>query len=68
MTKKKQKGRFNYAVGHYWDDQKGAIGCYTLFSEVHYGTLEEAVSFLKYVKKKSPEHDWKVFTMAEVPV
>lgn len=61
------KKRFAYAVGHYWDKDKDSVGCYTYHSEVHSGTMEEAENFLKYVKEQSPDEDWKIFMLVEVP-
>lgn len=59
--------KFPYAIGHYWDKEKDSVGCYAYHSEVHSGTMEEAESFLKYVKEQSPDHDWKIFMLVEVP-
>jgi hypothetical protein len=61
------KKRFAYAVGHYWDKDKDSVGCYAYGSEVHSGTMEEAENFLKYVKEESPDEDWKIFMLVEVP-
>ena len=61
------KKRFAYAVGHYWDKEKDSVGCYTYHNEVHSGTMEEAENFLKYVKEESPDRDWKIFMLVEVP-
>lgn len=60
--------RFTYAVGHYWDKSKESVGCYAYGNEVHSGTMEEANNFLSYVKKESPDKDWKIFMLVEVPV
>ena len=74
MSKKKQAKQFNYAVGFYWEGDLGSIGCYASGSEVHYGTLEEAQNFLKYVQGKSKAEpkdkrkDYKIFQLVEVPV
>lgn len=67
MRKKKEGLKFNFVVGHYWEKDK-QIGCYTYFSTNHYGTMEDANDYLEYVKGKSPEHDWKIFMLNEVPV
>jgi hypothetical protein len=61
------KKKFAYAVGHYWDKDKESVGCYAYHTETHSGTMEEAESFLKYVKEQSPEKDWKIFMLVEVP-
>lgn len=58
--------KFNYAIGHYWNDESGSIGCYSYFGEVHYGTMEDAENMLDYVQGKSPEHDWKIFKVIGV--
>ena len=74
MTKKKQAKKFNYAVGFYWEGDSGSVGCYAYHSEVHYGTMEDAKNFLKYVQgqgakeKKADRKDYKIFQLVEVPV
>ena len=66
--KKPPKKKFAYAVGHYWDHKvKDSVGCYAYHSEVHSGTMEDAENFLKYVKEQSPDEDWKIFMLVEVP-
>ena len=62
------KKKFSYAVGHYWDNAKDSVGCYTYHNEVHSGTMEEANNFLRYVKEQSPDRGWKIFMLVEVPV
>jgi len=59
---KQQKA--NYVVAHRWEDSE-AIGCYAYFSEVHFGTVDEARQFKNYVKSKRPERDWKIFQVVE---
>jgi protein subunit release factor A len=60
--------RFSYAIGHYWNTkEKDSIGTYAYHTEVHSGTMEEAENFLKYVKEQSPDNDWKIFMLVEVP-
>ena len=62
------KKKFTYAIGHYWDPKdKTSVGCYAYHTETHSGTLDEANGMLKYVKEQSPERDWKVFMLVEVP-
>ena len=74
MAKKKQSKQFNYAVGHYWEGESGSVGVYNYFGEVHYGTMEEANNFLKYVQGQDKKHpkadrrDWRIFQLIEVPV
>jgi hypothetical protein len=72
MTKKKQAKQFNYAVGHYWEGESGSVGCYAYYSEVHYGTMEDAQNFLTYVqnqkKTKAEKAKYKIFQLVEVPV
>jgi hypothetical protein len=60
--------KLNYAIGHYWDDETGAVGCYNYFGEVHYGTIEEAQVMLEYVQEKSPDHNWKIFQLIKMHV
>lgn len=73
MAKTKLK-KFNYAVGHYWEDETGSVGVYNYFGEVHHGTIEEAKNLLLYVQdkdKKNPKSErsnWKIFQLVEVPV
>lgn len=61
------KKKFTYAIGHYWDKDKESVGCYAYHTETHSGTMEEAESFLKYVKEQSQDKDWKIFMLVEVP-
>ena len=72
MPKKKQTKQFNYAVGFYWEGESGSVGCYAYHSEVHYGTMEDAQNFLKYVqdqkKTKAEKAKYKIFQLVEVPV
>jgi len=71
MPKKKQAKKFNYAVGHYWEGESGAVGCYAYHSEVHYGTMVDAQNFLAYVqsqkKTKAEKAKYKIFQLVEVP-
>lgn len=70
----KQAIKFNYAVGHYWEGESGSVGVYNYFGEVHFGTMEEAQSTLKYVQGKDKQQakadrrDWRIFQLIEVPV
>ena len=58
--------KLNYVIGHYWDDTN-SIGAYMIHSsEVHYGTLKEAENALNYVKKQSPDEDWRIFQLMQV--
>lgn len=61
----KPNTKFAYAVGHYWPT--GGVGVYTFGSSTFYGTMKEAEEFLEYVKAKSPDRDWKIFMLVEVP-
>lgn len=58
---------FNYCVGSYWSGKSGSVGTYAFGKEVFFGTLKEAKKFLKYVKSQSPDKDWKIFQLVEVP-
>lgn len=61
------KVKINYVVAHYWDDEPSRLGAYMIHnSEVQFGTIEDAKTFLKYVRKKSPEHKWKIFQLVSV--
>lgn len=58
--------KLNYVIGHYWNDTN-RVSTYMLHSsEVHYTTLEEAKNALEYVKKKSPDNDWRIFQLMQV--
>jgi len=59
--------QINYVVAHYWDDEPSRLGAYMIHnSEVQFGTIEDAKTFLKYVRKASPEHKWKIFQLITV--
>jgi hypothetical protein len=60
--------KLNYAIGHYWQEEAGSVGCYNYFGEVHYGTIEEANDMLEYVKTKSSDHDWKIFQLVKMSI
>jgi hypothetical protein len=64
---KETKIKFNYVIGHYWEDSLGSVGTYNYFGEVHFGTMEEASDMLEYVKNKSPDRKWKIFQLVSVP-
>jgi hypothetical protein len=72
--------KFNYCVASYWREdiapehaewavkQYGdSIGVYAYGSEHFYGTLKEAKKFKKHVEKKSPDKNWHIFQIVEVP-
>lgn len=61
------KKQFTYAVGHYWERGGASIGTYSYGNDVFTGTMEDANNFLQYVKKESPDRDWKIFMLVEVP-
>lgn len=61
------KKKFSYTVGYYWTKDKDSIDCYTYGNEVHSGTIEDANNFLNYVKEQSPDEDWKIFMLVELP-
>jgi hypothetical protein len=73
MSRQRLERKFNYAVGHYWEGESGSVGVYNYFGEVHYGTMEEATSTLKYVQGKDKQQpnadrkDWRIFQLIEVP-
>jgi hypothetical protein len=70
-SSKKTAKQFNYAVGFYWQDDNGSVGCYAHGSEVHYGTMEDARNFLAYVqsqkKTRAEKAKYKIFQLVEVP-
>ena len=75
MAKKKQPKKFTYAVGHYWEGESGSVGTYAYGSDLFFGTMEQAKSFLAYVqeqdkkeKKVADRRDWRIFQLIEVPV
>jgi hypothetical protein len=35
-------------------------------SEVQFGTIEDAKTFLKYVRKARPEYKWKIFQLVSM--
>jgi len=71
MAKKKAK-QFNYAVGHHWEGESGAVGIYRYFNDVHYGTMEDANKLLEYVRSKkktrAEKAKYKIFQLIELPV
>lgn len=72
MAKKKQAKKFNYAVGFYWDEDGGSVGCYASGSEVHFGTLKEARNFREYCQNRPDntsdnKRQYKIFQLVEVP-
>jgi hypothetical protein len=57
----------NYVVAHYWDEEPQRLGAYMAYnSEVQFGTLEDAKEFLKYVRRQSPGHKWRLFQLVSV--
>lgn len=61
----KPQTKFTYAVGHYWPS--GAVGTYAYGGDTFHGTMKAAEEFLEYVKTQSPEKDWRIFMLVEVP-
>ena len=51
------KESFNYCVGRKWPNSD-ALCIYTYFGEVHYGTLDDAEAFKKYVEKQTGEKSY----------
>ena len=60
--------QFNYCIGRYWDNNDGAICVYAYGSQVHYGTLNDAIEFLNYVRQQNPERasEYKIFEVKEL--
>lgn len=60
--------KFNFCIGRYWHENKGALCIYTYGSEVHYGDMKEAEWQLNYVKSKndcSISDEYKIFKLLE---
>ena len=56
------KKEFNYCIAYYWHrSENDALAVYPYGSEIHFGTQKDANEFLKYVKRKESDHDWKIF-------
>jgi hypothetical protein len=61
------KVKINYVVAHYWDNEPMRLSAYMLHnSEVQFGTIEDAKTFLKYVRKARPEYKWKIFQLVSM--
>lgn len=59
--------KFNFAIGHYWDETKTAVGAYSFFNgEIKYGSLGDANEFLSYANSAHPDKDWKIFKLVEL--
>jgi len=56
----------NYVIGRYWDDTNHICAYMIHSAEVMSGTIEEAKQTLEYVKKNSPEKDWRIFQLIQV--
>jgi hypothetical protein len=57
--------KFNYCIGHYWKGDAGSIAVYAYGTEVHYGTMEDAENFLKYVQSNDSDNQYKIFKVIE---
>lgn len=79
-TKKKVEQKFRYAVGRPWDLEKPEEGVcfYTYGSEIHYGTLENAIHFRDYCnreaershkerKEKGKPPKYRIYQVVEIP-
>jgi hypothetical protein len=53
--------QFNYVIGKFWNTDSDQIGCYTYGNEVKYGTMEDALGFLDYVKSQNPDTAYHIF-------
>ncbi len=58
--------QFNYCVGHYWYDTQ-QVGTYAYGNETFFGNMKDAKKFLKYVKSQSPDEEWRIFMLVELP-
>ena len=56
---------FNYIIGRYWNGKDGQICAYTVYTEVHFGTLEEANKTLEYVEGRRPDKGYKIFKIED---
>ena len=57
---------FNYCVGHYWDSDSEELSVYAYGSEVHFGTIDDAKKFLKYVQAQDSTKTYKIFKVVEL--
>lgn len=56
--------KIDYVVAHKWDETKpvnGNLAVYAYGSEIQHGTLDDARSFLNYVKSQSPDEQWNIY-------
>ena len=72
MTKKQPAKEFMYGVGFYWEGDSGAVGLYTHFNEVFYGTMQQAKKFQAYCQnrpdnKGKDKRNYKIFQLVEIP-
>lgn len=59
--------KINYVVAHHWENEPSRLGAYMMHnSEVQFGTMKDAQTFLKYVRQKSPERKWRIFQLVSV--
>lgn len=58
--------KLNFVIGHYWEGENSVATYMINSSEVHYGTMKEAENCLSYVKKQSPDEDWRIFQLVQV--
>ena len=59
--------KINFCIGAYWDkNQSESIGCYMIHgNDVFYSDVGSAKNTLEYVKKQSPDKDWRIFVVKE---
>lgn len=58
----------NFCIGTYWDKSvDDSIGCYMMQNHsIFFVTLQSAKNTLEYVKKQSPDKDWRIFVVSEL--
>ena len=58
----------NFCIGAYWDKSvDDSIGCYMMHNHsIFFVTLQSAKNTLEYVKKQSPDKDWRIFVVSEL--
>lgn len=59
--------QINYVVARYWPSEPQRLSAYMIHNaEVQFGTMEDAKTFLKYVRKQNPDDHWKIFQLVSV--
>lgn len=62
MTKKMSDEIINYVIGRPWDEREpNNLRIYQLHSEVHRGTIADAMATLERVQRSNPGFDYSVY-------